>query len=158
MPRKFKPNTKVLSPNSSIGIKKEDHTNTVLFKIFRNVYLGNLIKKFIVQRLITNKKTAPFWLTRTMTFQPSQILIRDSLETRKGLNFHKVRLQRNFTPIHMGSAKYFHDSDLEIFSDCSETDLTEKVNSAGKAENCFTIGFSQSHDTNHNVVPVQADE
>ncbi|HET9532021.1 MAG TPA: hypothetical protein VFQ92_16795 [Blastocatellia bacterium] len=80
--------------------------------LFRNPSLGRWLRRQVIARLITAKRPGPFRLERSIRFGRGEIRFRDRLEAAGTGKVEKVFLPRSFTSIHMGSAKYFHSTEL----------------------------------------------
>jgi len=74
---------------------------------FRNVFLGNLIKKSLIKKMITKKNRYPVELERKIILKEDKIEIDDVLTKNKNIKFKWLEYGKNFSAIHMGSAKYF---------------------------------------------------
>ena len=80
--------------------------------VFRSLWLGQLVRTWIVRRLIVRRRDGPWRLTRTVRFDEHAIELSDELDAAGAPPLDWVTLPRHFTPIHMGSARYFHPSQL----------------------------------------------
>lgn len=101
------------------------------FTLFRSVFLGNLIKKILIKRLITGKKKCPVELERNITFKEDMVDIEDILTKNKNVKFRWLEYGKKFSAIHMGSAKYFQLSQLDKFKKPTQIDL-DKFNKENK--------------------------
>ena len=73
----------------------------------RNTYFGNLVKKLIVNLVITGKKGYPVLLKRKIHFEEDHIIIEDDLTKKSGIKFNWLEYGKKFSTIHMASSKYF---------------------------------------------------
>ncbi len=110
--------------------------------LFRHAGLGNWIRSQIAVRLILSKKPGPFRLHRNVVFEEDRFLVRDRLERTSAVNVDDVCLPRQFTSIHMGSAKYFHPNELRGLPEASVGHMREQLNRDGSARFAFSVGFS----------------
>jgi len=80
--------------------------------VFRSVRLGAFVRRMIIARLITGRERGPWTLSRSVTFEADRVVLHDEVvpDGAGGVTF--ASLERTLLPIHMGSAKYFHTSDL----------------------------------------------
>jgi hypothetical protein len=79
---------------------------------FRSLTLGSWLRKHIVRRLVLPKRPGPLTLTRRIAFGEAAVTVTDLLEAKTGTRVDAVGLLRTFTAGHMGSARYFHPSEL----------------------------------------------
>jgi hypothetical protein len=87
--------------------------------LFRSPALGRLIRRWIVSQLVTANEPGPFSLEREIRFGEDEIEVSDVLRAEPGARADSCELTRAFTAVHMGSARYFHSSEL------SETPLPD---------------------------------
>ena len=80
--------------------------------LFRSEALGRWIRRRVIERLITRVPASPHRFARRVKLGPDVIELIDSLESPLGTAVASAELARDFTAIHMGSAKYFHASSL----------------------------------------------
>ena len=105
---------------------------------------GHRLRGRIVTRLVTSVQAAPLQLSRKLSFAEDSIEVRDRIEGAGARQLEHIELARAATPLHMGSARYFHPSEL---SSCSVTPpaaagtLLEDLARAGSAERSFRISF-----------------
>jgi len=112
--------------------------------LFRSLILGAWLRHRILARLILGRRPGPVRLSRSITFRPTEILFRDRLTVTRRIRVKSVALTRSFTSIHMGSAKYFHTSELHDIPLPSLDGLADRLNHSGEATSEFTIRFPQS--------------
>jgi hypothetical protein len=112
--------------------------------LFRNLAVGACLRRLIVRRLITTKRIGPLQFNRSVSFQRDSIHFRDTLRATRNLQVKEVALPRLFTAVHMGSAKYFHSSELETMAKVPVDHMASKLQKAGVATFEFTLRFSRS--------------
>jgi hypothetical protein len=122
-------------------------TNWMLLRIlnltvFRSLSLGAWVRKRILARLILGRKPGPIRLTRSLTFGVREIRVQDRLTTTRGTRVDRLDLARNFSAIHMGSAKYFHASALEDVPLPPLGDAADRLTREGEALVSFAIAVS----------------
>jgi hypothetical protein len=111
--------------------------------LFRSPMLGSWLRRVIVRHLITKKRLGPFRMKRSITFRADEVHFCDELEATEGIHVDKVDLPRRFLAIHMGSAKYFHPSELEDTRvPESVQEMALELNSNHIATRKFTLRFS----------------
>jgi hypothetical protein len=79
-------------------------------------------------------------LSRSISFDSDDIHFRDRLETDRAVKVEEVDLPRSFTAVHMGSAKYFHSSELKAVVQTPASEMARDLN-GGRASNEFTLKF-----------------
>jgi hypothetical protein len=109
--------------------------------LFRSRTLASAIQRRVIRRLITARRPGPLRLRRSITFGCDAVRVHDRLETTGRVSPLTVRLPRAFTPIHMGSAKYFHTSQLEPLRDRDCTALGPELSARGRVVHEFVISF-----------------
>lgn len=111
--------------------------------LFRSIRLGSWLRRQIVRRLITSMHPGPFRLNRLVTFGANSICFRDHLRMvgPQRLHVDEVALPCWFTAIHMGSAKYFHQCQLETTPQVRVGGITTQLNRTGEARFEFTLSF-----------------
>jgi hypothetical protein len=109
--------------------------------LFRSLRLGNRLRRMIVKRLILAKRPGPLRLKRSVAFAAEEIHVRDRLELTRAVEVQCVDLPRSFTPIHMGSAKYFRSSELEETLQVETPLLADMLNKRGIADHEFVVRF-----------------
>ncbi|MEO6444508.1 MAG: hypothetical protein ABIZ91_05035 [Gemmatimonadaceae bacterium] len=80
--------------------------------VFRSVRLGALVRRMIIARLITGRQRGPWTLRRALSFEGDRIIVEDEVVPQDDLRVTFASLERSLLPMHMGSAKYFHASEL----------------------------------------------
>ncbi len=80
--------------------------------VFRSRALGSLLRRMIISRLITGREPGPCNCERSVRFEDDGITIDDRLVVTSRRGILGVRLTHGFQPFHMGSARYFHERDL----------------------------------------------
>lgn len=111
---------------------------------FRSPTLGGWLRRWIVARLITVRRAGPFRHERAIAFDEHEVRIRDRLERLGGSRVTAVALPRSFTAIHMGSAKYWHPSELDPTPQVTTQAMVDGLNDAGTATVEFSIRFDGS--------------
>jgi hypothetical protein len=109
--------------------------------LFRSLTLGAWVRRQILARLILAKRPGPLRLRRIIRFANSEIRFRDDLTLAGRARVDAVDLARSFTPIHMGSAKYFHFSELESTPLLPVEDAAVRLNHNGAVTCEFDIHF-----------------
>ncbi len=79
--------------------------------VMRNIFLGNLIKAFLVNLLMRSKRRIPLLLARKVRFGPDQIEIQDMIRLLGKVDLRRLEYGRPFVSIHMASARYFENFD-----------------------------------------------
>ncbi len=108
--------------------------------VFRSPALGAWVRRQIVQRLILRKHAGPLRLRRRVVLGDNEIRFHDTIELLAPVKVEGVALPRNCTPIHMGSAKYFHPAELDELAAPDLRPLTA-LRSERKASIEFAIKF-----------------
>ncbi|MFN2399257.1 MAG: hypothetical protein ABR543_11540 [Gemmatimonadaceae bacterium] len=109
--------------------------------VFRSVRLGSSLRRIIIGRLITTRRSGPLRLHRLLTFGEDFVRVRDRLSSLRPLRVESVALPRSFMAVHMGSAKYFHYSELEPTPAASVAGMARALSDHGGAERAFVIRF-----------------
>jgi hypothetical protein len=108
--------------------------------VFASPRVGKWIRRAVVARLITSRRSGPFELLRTVHFGEDELRFRDRLEPRGRGDVKRVVLTRTFTGIHMGSAKYFHPAELRSIPAVDVSGLAARLAAGEAAVNEFRIG------------------
>jgi hypothetical protein len=109
--------------------------------LFTSPALGAWLRRQIVRRLVSAKRDGPFQLRRSVAFSETSITIHDRLEKRSAATADEVKLPRSLLSIHMGSARYFHMSDLlETFA-VNTAGMSASLNQNGYAEQRWVLRF-----------------
>lgn len=95
--------------------------------VMRNVYLGNLIKRFLVGLLIEGKKYVPLSMKRTVKFEDKRVVITDILTPKGKLMLQWLEYGTSFVSMHMASARYFGGN-----SNCHQKGIAIKKNDIRK--------------------------
>ncbi len=82
--------------------------------VFRIPALATRIRGWIVGRLITHIEHGPHRLERKFRFGSTEVEILDRVVSTSSKGFTRAQVVREFTSIHMGSARYFHPSELDV--------------------------------------------
>ena len=112
--------------------------------LFRSLRLGSWLRRLIIGRLILARRMGPLRLTRTVTFEPTEVHFFDCVALTQPIDVEAIGLPRSFTAIHMGSAKYFHSSELEPTLQAPVKQMMAGLRRDGKATNEFTLRFASA--------------
>lgn len=82
--------------------------------LMRSLRVGNLVKKALVQLLISGKNRCEIQLQRSVRFETSKIIVEDRLTKSRKLKLRWLELGRRFVGIHMASAKYFQGAQAQL--------------------------------------------
>ncbi len=110
--------------------------------VCRSLVLGSWLRRLIVRRLLTAQSRGPLRLYRSVTIGAEDVHFEDRLELSGHLRVEEVALPRSFMAIHMGSAKYFHPSELEPIPQVAVNGMAGELNRGGVAKIEFTLRFS----------------
>lgn len=80
--------------------------------LMRSILLGNLLKKILVELLISGNCPYPAQLQRRILFKPSEVIVEDIISISPKLQFSWLEFGYRFIPIHMASVKYFEGIQL----------------------------------------------
>jgi hypothetical protein len=108
---------------------------------FRSRRLGALLRRLIIRKLVTAPVPGPVTLRRSVRFHFDHIAVEDRLESVERMPALRVWLPRGFTPIHMGSAKYFHPQELQPTPEVPVAHLAAELAERGAASLSFEIRF-----------------
>ncbi len=114
--------------------------------LFRHAALGAWIRNWIIRSLITRARLGPLRLHRTFTFRPEAITISDSIKLTRPIKVDEVLRPRSLTGIHMGSARYFHGSDLLALPEAVVSDMAAQLNRSGEVFCSLTVRFPADGD------------
>ena len=101
--------------------------------VFRWPRLGALLRRWIIGRLVTAARPVPLTLHRKFRFRQADVEIVDRLVHRARWTVTSAQLVREFTSIHMGSARYFHPSELTVTASESDGTPLETLRASGSA-------------------------
>jgi hypothetical protein len=110
--------------------------------LFRSRAVGEWLQRLIVHRLIRKAKPGPLRLRRSVTFEPDQVSFCDQIELTRPARVEQATLPRSFLAVHMGSAKYFHPSELISTPEVPAEGMVAELNKRGVARCEFTLRFS----------------
>ncbi len=114
--------------------------------LFRSPRLGAWLRRRIIARLITSVRPGPLKLERRIRFDADGVAFEDRITLSRPVVIERLGLARSFTAIHMGSAKYFHPSEL-VETPLPETSTMAKALHAGRAAECrFRLVLSPDAD------------
>src|SRR5262249_35106265 len=112
--------------------------------LFRSLRLGAWARRRILSRLILRRRAGPLRLLRSIRFAPAEVVFRDRLQRTGAAAIRSIELTRSFTPIHMGSAKYFHRSELEDPPVPLMSDEAARLNTGAAVDREFTVRFTNA--------------
>lgn len=112
--------------------------------LFRSERLGAWLRRRIIARLILAKHTAPIRLERSVRFENEAVHFQDCIRLEQPIPIDELELPRSFTAIHMGSAKYFHASELETTLQAPVGGMAAELNRRHEARCEFTVRFTSS--------------
>jgi hypothetical protein len=109
--------------------------------LFRSIGLGAFIRRRLVNRLITRRQGGPFTLRRQVRFQSDGVYFHDILQRTSASKVDQFTRARAFSPVHMGSSRYFHGRDLLGASDVDEAEAAKALESTGTADLRTEVAF-----------------
>ncbi len=109
--------------------------------LFRSATLGRWLRTRIVALLMGSSHPGPLRLRRTFRFLSDRVEMADCVWRSQPLQVNTVTLPRALTGIHMGSAKYFHPSELMPVPEPPVSAMAAELNRTGKARCEFTLQF-----------------
>jgi len=112
--------------------------------LFRNRAAGEWLQGLIVKRLIRKESPGPLRLRRAIRFGAEQMDFCDQIELTAPMQVSEIALSRSFLPIHMGSAKYFHPSELIPLPEAPVKGMVRELNEKRRARCEFTVRFSDT--------------
>jgi hypothetical protein len=119
--------------------------------LFRSPALGDRVRRVIVKRLILTKRPGALALCRRAEFGPDWIRLHDRLSLSGPMSVESVELPRSLLPIHMGSARYFHPSELKPLPPAATGQAAAQLNRGQAAE--VTIEICVSQRLRHDLSP-----
>ncbi len=136
---------------ASFGLVRQDQLTPVRFvvlrllnlTVFRSLVLGNWVRRFLISRLITSTAPAPISLERELRFLDDRVEVHDTLRLSASLVIDRLELVRAFTGIHMGSAKYFHPSEMMAIAMPSTAGLGDRLTRERSCELRFAVVFDK---------------
>lgn len=117
--------------------------------LFRNLALGSWLRRLIISRIITSRRLGPLRLKRSVRFEENAVYFEDHLELLRDIKVKTVVLPRSFTTIHMGSAKYFHPSELETVPAAPVSRIRHELTRSRSAACSFSLHFLHGSVTLH---------
>jgi hypothetical protein len=99
--------------------------------VMRSIFLGNLVKRFLVMLLIRGGRRIPFTLARTVRFEEDQVVVGDELRGMNRLKLNWLEYGRPFVSIHMASARYYENAAQAACSAKVRKVPIEKLSAAG---------------------------
>ena len=109
--------------------------------LFRSVAIGAAIRRIIVRRLVTNRTGGPFTLQRQFRFEAGRTLISDVVRNVTRRPVEAVTRVSSYTTAHMGSARYFHSSELAEESASGGEDAAGALAGQGEWAGSMSIEF-----------------
>jgi hypothetical protein len=110
--------------------------------LFRSETLGRWIRRLVIERLITRVPVSPHRFARRVTLGPHAIELADSLASPASARVVGADLARDFTAIHMGSAKTFHPSSLAGGAPAGAPEAAGELARTGAAEARVVVAFA----------------
>lgn len=110
--------------------------------LFRNPALGVWLRRLIIRRLVSAKREGPLRLRRSVGFLEDRIHFHDRLERIHAVTVDEVGLPRSLLSIHMGSARYFHRSELDNTIEVETEGMAAALNRHGFTEHRWVLRFS----------------
>ncbi len=107
--------------------------------VMRVGFLNELVKKVLVRMLISGGSSLPLKRTRSLKFQPDQVVIQDNVEKTGSIRLENLRYGGKFSAIHMASSRYFSPGQSSAL-DLPELDV-EALNRDGVCKHTFAIKF-----------------
>jgi len=98
--------------------------------LMRSVRLGNMIKKRLVNLLISNKHPCAITLHRKVRFEEGRVIVEDQLIKPSGDRVKWMEFGRKFVSIHMASAGYFEGWKAQNSSPVPKLDV-DRLNKEG---------------------------
>jgi hypothetical protein len=83
----------------------------------RSQAIADRIKRVLVDVLVRRRRPVPMALRRTITLEPSQVIVEDVLTGSAGLTVESVAAGDKFSTIHMGSSRYFQQQEMSTTAD-----------------------------------------
>lgn len=84
------------------------------------------LKGMLVYVLIRKRREFPLHLSRKIRFEQNKIIVNDTIKLAKRLFVKSLKSGTKFSPIHMGSSRYFQVEELAI-NERSEKDWAEEI-------------------------------
>lgn len=110
--------------------------------LFRSVWLGALIRRMIIARIITGRVVGPFRLSRRLTFAPDHVAVHDEIVAADAGRVRELWRPRSYQALHMGSARYFHPRELVSITTAPDelpSTLAARLRSAGRLVLPFVV-------------------
>jgi hypothetical protein len=115
---------------------------TINLTLFHSARISAWLRRLIVKRLILTKRPGPITLQRTVIFDKNEIRFQDTLTNIHRVKVNEVALPRSFMAIHMGSAKYFHTSELTATPLPCTDGLADELSQAYSTKCVYTLRFT----------------
>ncbi len=107
--------------------------------LFRSLALGNWLRRRMIAQLVTRSHAGPLRLRRVFRFEPDRVMVEDRIEKMSAVTVQEISLPRSFTAIHMGSAKYFHSSELQSLPLPEVAGMAARLNRSGAAQRSWSL-------------------
>ena len=110
--------------------------------LFRSVWLGALIRRMIIARIITGRALGPFRLVRRLAFASDHVAVHDEIVADDAGRVTEVWRPRSYQALHMGSARYFHPRELVSITtalDEAPPALAARLRTAGRLALSFVV-------------------
>jgi hypothetical protein len=111
--------------------------------LFRSEALGRWIRRLVIERLITRVPQSPYVYDRAIRLEKNRIIVYDDFDNG-GPPVLSLELVRDFTAIHMGSAKTFHPSALRETPSVDIRDAADELMNMGMSSVTFEVRFDAS--------------
>jgi hypothetical protein len=109
--------------------------------VFRSITIGALVRRLLVQRLITRRQAGPITLRRTVRFREDTVVLHDRLERTGKAHVDSLVRTTAYSPFHMGSARYFLARELHGTPDIDHREAARSLNTNGSASLQVEISF-----------------
>lgn len=110
--------------------------------VFRSEWLGRLVRRAVIERLITGRERGPFTLHREIRFAEDRITYRDVLMGARGARVAQVGRPATLLARHMGSSHYFHQRDLAEGPPFDAGACAEALRQSGRAGRALDLLFA----------------
>lgn len=113
--------------------------------IFRSHALGSLVRRRIIERLITKPDASgAFTLERSVRFLPDRVEVIDRLGASRPDTLEQLWRTRGFVAIHMGSANYFSSHEATAVLSPDPASLRDACRRTGQGIQRFAFVFAES--------------
>ena len=111
--------------------------------LMRSLWLGNLVKNYLVKLLIDGKRPFQLSLRRAIIFEDKEIVVKDHLTKHPNLKLEWLKFGHKFVSIHMASSRYFDGHFAKKTLLASIVDL-EQLNTENHLETETFLGVSNA--------------